>query len=135
MAKYIVGQFMRAIPGTAGIVSSIARNVGCEWHTADKWIKDSPTLKTAVDNERHVITDKAKHNIIKAINGGDLAMSKWWLQVMEDDFVPREKQELGGIGGGPIQIEDVNETRQRLLESIQRSVARDDAQPEDGVGQ
>jgi len=44
------------------------------------------------------------------------------------------KQEHGGIGGGPIQIEDVNETRQRLLESIQRSVARDDAQPEDGVG-
>jgi len=44
------------------------------------------------------------------------------------------KQEHSGPGGTPIQIEDVNETRQRLLESIQKSVARDDAQPEDGVG-
>jgi hypothetical protein len=134
MVKYTVAQFLKAIPGTAGIVSSIARNVGCAWDTANRHIEDSPTLRTAVDNERHVITDKAKHNIIKAINVGDLSMSKWWLQVMDEDFVPREKQELGGIGGGPIQIEDVNETRQRLLESIQKSVARDDAQPEDGVG-
>ena len=41
--------------------------------------------------------------------------------------------EVAGPEGGPVQVEDVNETRRRLLESIERSVETDDSRPEGGV--
>ena len=40
------------------------------------------------------------------------------------------KQEHGGLGGGPIQVENVNETRQRLLESVQKIVGEDEPETE-----
>jgi hypothetical protein len=32
--KYTAEQFIKAIPGTGGIISAIARKVDCEWNTA-----------------------------------------------------------------------------------------------------
>lgn len=45
------------------------------------------------------------------------------------------KQEHGGLGGGPIQvaIEDMNETRKRLLESVQKTLVSDEQSPEEEV--
>jgi len=43
------------------------------------------------------------------------------------------RTEVAGPEGGPVQVEDVNETRRRLLESIERSVETDDSRPEGGV--
>ena len=97
--NYTAQQFIDAIPGTGGIVSAIADKVGCTWHTARRYIDTYATVNQAWQNERNKITDKARHNIIKAIHGGDLQMSKWWLQVMDDEFVPRERRELSGVDG------------------------------------
>ena len=92
--KYTAQQFIAAMPGTGGIITAIADKLGCSWHTAKRYIDTYPTIKTAHDNERNKITDKAQHNIIKAIKGGDLQMSKWWLQVKDVDFVPIERREI-----------------------------------------
>ena len=92
--QFTAKQFIKAIPGTGGIISALADKVGCGWHTAKRYIEDYATVAEAWEAERNKITDKAKHNIIKSIQIGDLQMSKWWLQVMDDEFVPREKQEL-----------------------------------------
>lgn len=86
-------------------MSAIAQAVGCDWHTARKYIDEHPTVKQAWENERNKITDKARHNIVKAIHDGDLQLSKWWLQVMDDEFVPRQRNELTGVDGGPIIID------------------------------
>ncbi len=102
--KFTVAQFIEAIPGTGGIISAVASRIGCDWHTARKYIDNHITIKQAWDSERRRITDKAQHNIIKAINDGDLMMSKWWLQVMDPDFVPVQRNEMTGIGGGPIVV-------------------------------
>jgi len=71
-------QFIDAIPGSAGIISTIAKRVGCEWHTAKKYIDDYPTIKLAYENEKHRLDDVAVSNIYKAIIDGDLSTSKWW---------------------------------------------------------
>ena len=71
-------QFIDAIPGTGGIISTIAKKVGCEWHTAKKYIENYPTIKLAYENEKHRIDDAAVSNIYKAIADGDLGTSKWW---------------------------------------------------------
>ena len=36
--------FIKAIPGTRGIVDQIARRVGCDWHTAKKYIDTYPQI-------------------------------------------------------------------------------------------
>lgn len=94
--RYTAGQFIKAIKGSGGVVSAIADTVGCSWNTARKYIDQYPTVQEAWQNERQRITDRARHNIIRAIGDGDLQMSKWWLQVMDDEFVPRQRTELSG---------------------------------------
>jgi len=101
--RYTAEQFIKAIDGTGGVISAIAAAVGCDWHTAKKYINGYATIKQAYDNERNKITDKARHNIIKAIGSGDLQMSKWWLQVMDEEFRPATKHEHSGRDGGPIE--------------------------------
>jgi hypothetical protein len=105
MGKYSAQLFINAIPGTGGIISAIADKVNCDWHTARRYIDSYPTVNQAWQAERNKVTDKARHNIIKAVQDGDLQLSKWWLQVMDDEFVPREKRELTGADGGPVVIE------------------------------
>jgi hypothetical protein len=89
--RYSTAQFIKAIPGTGGIISALAEKVGCTWHTARNYVENYATVTEAWEAERNKITDKAKHNIIKSINGGDLQMSKWWLQVMDEEFVPKQR--------------------------------------------
>ncbi len=102
--RYTAGQFIAAIKGSGGVISAIADAVGCSWHTARKYIDQYPTVKEAWENERQRITDRARHNIIRAIGDGDLQMSKWWLQVMDPEFVERNKTELTGKDGEGLTI-------------------------------
>lgn len=92
--RYSAQVFIDAMPGTGGIVDAVARKVGCAWHTARNYIDEHPTVKQAWDNERRRITDQAQRNVIKAIAGGDLQMSKWWLQVMEPEFREVQRHEV-----------------------------------------
>ena len=100
--RYTAQQFIEAIPGTGGVVSTIARAVGCEWHTARKYIDKFLTVHQAWTSERNRITDIAKSNIIAAIESKDLQMSKWWLSMMDEEFKPTQRTELTGADGGPI---------------------------------
>ena len=94
--NYTAQKFIDAMPGTGGIVSAIADKVGCDWHTARRYIDNYSTVKQAWDAERNKVTDKARHNIIKAVKDGDLQISKWWLQVMDGDFKPSVDVTSGG---------------------------------------
>lgn len=101
---YTAAQFIKAIPGTGGIISALADKVGCTWHTAKKYVTEYATVAEAWEAERNRITDKARHNIVKAIHGGDLQMSKWWLQVMDDEFVPRQRVDQKTEHDGEVNI-------------------------------
>jgi hypothetical protein len=74
-------QFIKAIPGTGGIISTIAARVGCQWHTARKYIEEYPTIKQAYQNEKSAIDDKALSNVLKAVADGDLSVSMWWVKM------------------------------------------------------
>jgi hypothetical protein len=89
-------QFIDAIPGTGGVVSAIADKVGCARQTAKRYIDDYPTIKAVYDEECNRITDTARSNVHRAITRGDLQTSKWWLQVKDDEFVPKQKTEYSG---------------------------------------
>jgi len=90
---YTAKEFIDAIPGTGGIISTIAKRVGCQWHTAKKYIETYPTVKQAYENEKHQVDDSAISVIYSAIiKDKDLATAKWWVSMkMGDEFHPTER--------------------------------------------
>ena len=108
------------MPGSGGIITALAKAVGCEWHTAKKWIEDHPTVKQAWQDERSSITDRAQHNIVKAILGdkdtpGDVQLSKWWLQVMDPEFTPKQKMDVTSGGKSIFDLDEWKRARQERL--------------------
>jgi hypothetical protein len=84
---YSAQAFINAIPGTGGIISTIAERVGCAWHTAKKYIDEYPTVKQAYMNEKRKVDDKAVSNVFKAIAKGDISTSMWWIKMkLGDEF-------------------------------------------------
>lgn len=88
--QYKAEQFIKAIPGSGGIIAVISSRVGCEWHTAQKYINDFPTVKAAYDDECERVADVAEGVVIKNIQFAakeqdntkkpvDSGDAKWWL--------------------------------------------------------
>jgi len=78
-SKHRVQDFIDAIPGTGGIISTIAKKVGCSWHTAKRYIETYPTIAQAYADECAVVLDLAETKVISAINDGDIQTAKWYL--------------------------------------------------------
>ncbi len=97
---YTVKQFADAIPGCGGIVFTVAKRVGCDWRTANKWIQTHPTLRQAFDDECETVNDLAESVIIKSIQAGDTADAKWWIsRKRREQFTERrEVEHQGSIG-------------------------------------
>ena len=101
--QFKAGDFINAIPGTAGIIDSIAKKVGCDWHTAKKYIDEYPSIKGAYNDEVERVSDLAVTVVIKAIRDGDIPTAKWYL-------TKKRKDEFGDAidvtsGGKPLIID------------------------------
>ena len=90
--------FIEAIPGTGGIISTISKRVGCSWHTAKKYITKFPTVAKVYRDECEAITDMAELTIIKAIKGNDAQTAKWYLTMKGRDrgYAVTQRQEITG---------------------------------------
>ena len=97
-------QFKKAIPGSGGIYATIAKRVGCSWHTAQAYIRDTPALAQMYEDEANTVDDLAESVVIKAMQRGDINAAKWWLERRRRaKFATRH--ELGGPDGGPVLIQ------------------------------
>ncbi len=76
---YKAEEFIKAIPGSGGIITTIARRVGCNWDTAKKYINLMPEVNQAYENERESMLDIAEETLLNSIKGGDTADAKWVL--------------------------------------------------------
>lgn len=96
--SYTAQQFVDAIPGSAGIISKIAACVGCDWHTAKKYIHKFATVQQAYDDEREKVLDLAESKVIAAIKKDDIATAKWMLAMKGADrgYVPKEARAIEG---------------------------------------
>lgn len=104
MPKYSNAQFLKAIPDSAGIISTVASRVGCSWDAANKRIKKSPVLRKAFNDEQERVNDLAEATVIKSIKDGNTQDAKWWLaRIRRDRF--SERTEHTGAGGGTIPVE------------------------------
>lgn len=101
--QWTAQQFIAAIPGSGGIVATIAKRIGCDWHTARRYIDDYPTIRQAYEDECETVTDLAESTLIKSMQEGDAGTAKWWLsRKRRDKFA--DNLEVTGAAGGPIVI-------------------------------
>ena len=111
---YTAKQFINAIPGTGGIVSTIADRVGCKWHTARKYIEEYPTIKDAYNEEIERVIDLAEGVLIqniqiaarqaKAGHEVDTGDVKWFLSRKAKSRGYVERQEVTGANAEPLTI-------------------------------
>lgn len=102
-AKYKAQQFIDAIPGSGGIVATIAKRVGCEWNTAKSWIENYQTVKQAYQDECETVSDMAESVLLTKIRDGDEATAKWWLsRIRRGKFATR--QEMTGADGDGLNV-------------------------------
>lgn len=76
---YKAKDFIEVIPGTGGIISTIAKRVGCTWLTAKTWIIDKPTVAQAYQDECESMLDLAEGVVHAGIESGDSQDAKWFL--------------------------------------------------------
>ncbi len=107
--RYRAAQFIEAIKGTGGIISSIASRVGCSWHTAKRYVKLYPTVGRAYDDECEAILDLAEVKTIGLIKEGDAMMIRYYLSTKgrHRGYVMKTEQAVeGGLTLKIVETED-----------------------------
>ena len=130
--QYKAQQFIDAIEGSAGIVSTIAKRVGCDWHTARKYIDEYATIKQAYDDECERTLDAAESVILgDIVKEKDVQTAKWYLSMKgrSRGYAKTERTEVTGRDGGPIEF-DLDEWKQQQQERL----AQIEAMPETKTG-
>ena len=102
--RYKTKQFIDAIPGTGGIISEIARKVGCDWITAKKYVTKYPTIAQAYMNECESVLDMAESNVIGLMEKSDAGMLKYYLSTKGKKRGYVERTEVTGKDGGSVVI-------------------------------
>ncbi|GAG17088.1 unnamed protein product, partial [marine sediment metagenome] len=101
---FLAQDFIDAIPGTGGIITDIAKEVGCCWNTAKKFITNFATVKAAYDQEVESVLDSAEVVIIDDIKKGkDVQTAKWFLTMKGANrgYAPTQRREISGPDEGP----------------------------------
>ncbi len=77
--EFTAEQVIEAIKGSGGIVTSIARKMGANWHTAERYIKTYPTIGQAYKDECESVLDMCESSLFTNIKSGDTSDAKWFL--------------------------------------------------------
>lgn len=112
--KFTAEQVRAVIPGTGGIISTIAHRLGCKWHTARRYIDDHVTVKEAYDAECERVLDRAETVIIDQFAGQDpdVSIAKWYLKMKGEKRGYSQSHTIKG-GGEPVEIKVVYEATDR----------------------
>lgn len=74
-------KILKAVKGSRGVFSLIAKRLGVEWSTARIWVGQYQEAELAVKNEKEIGCDTAEMTIFKAIQEGDVGSAKWFLSM------------------------------------------------------
>jgi len=110
--QYYAQQFIDAIPGTGGIITAIAKKVGCDWHTAKKYIVSYTTVNRAYQDECEKVLDLAESKTIEMIHASDGQMIRYYLSTKGKHRGYTERQEL------KIEVKELDSAIERELARV-----------------
>ena len=94
-------EIKKAIDGSGGYMSEIARRLGVDWHTADKYVKQFDlTSDLLIEDEK--ATDRAEIKLMEAIEAGEIAAIIFRLKTKAKKRGYVERQEITGADNQPI---------------------------------
>ena len=117
MPRFRAKQFIKAIPGSGGIISTIAERVGCDWHTAKKWIYNHQSVLEVYEAETEKPLDLSESVVIANIQaarkmqkeiGGivDSTDAKWYLTMKGKGRGFTQRQEIRNINLDVTELSD-----------------------------
>jgi DNA polymerase elongation subunit (family B) len=77
--QHSLEQIVKAVKGTAGIKTAIAKKLGVHRHTIDRYENKYPRVRQAIQNDLNRVLDKAESNLFVKIMEGNIDISKWFL--------------------------------------------------------
>lgn len=105
---YTKPKVLTAISGSGGVVTTIAKRLGCTWYTAQQLIQKWDETKEAYDAEKEQLLDLAESTMLQAIKNGDISAAKWYLSTQGKWRGYSERHEITGPDNEPIRIEVVS---------------------------
>ena len=103
-----------AIKGSGGIMSTIARRLKVEWHTAQSYVRHSIVTVQALQNEEETALDLAESTLLKAIKNNDVQAAKWLLSTKGKRRGYSEKHEIDHSNAFPVQIRVIGVDKQDM---------------------
>lgn len=95
---------LKAIKGTGGIMSTIAKRLQCDWTTADRAVKYWEDTIRAFDDEKEAILDLCESTLINAINNNQVDAAKWYLTKKGKQRGYADRLELTVEDSGPLEF-------------------------------
>ena len=102
--RFKAEQFLEAIPGSGGFVTTIAKRVGCSRKTVYAGIANYPTVKQAVQDEKDALKDMAENELLRQIKEGNTTATIFFLKTQGKNRGYVERQELTGAEGETLKI-------------------------------
>lgn len=83
-----------------------AEECGVMFQTVRKYIQDEPTFQHEVETALTICNERVEQAVYeKATTGASLGAQRFWLESHDPEtYAPRQRIEMSGKGGGPIQI-------------------------------
>lgn len=98
--RYKKADILEAIKGSYGIITDIAERLGCDWHTADDYIKLWPETMQAHKDEGERYLDLCEKKCIERVEAGEGQMIRFVLATKgkRRGYVAEETSDTDGTG-------------------------------------
>jgi len=114
MTKINKTKFLKALKGTAGIISQIAKNLGVQRKSVYEYIERTPEVKPYIKQEKEQILDLMEGSMIhKAVVEKDFKALNFYLKTIGKDrgYTEKIETELSGGVDNKIIFEIVDPTK------------------------
>lgn len=97
---------IEAIQGSGAVISTVAKRLGVNWHTAKKRCYQWEATRLALEDEEQRILDMAESKLFESINNGNTQDAKWLLSTKGKHRGYSEKTQHEVEHSGTVQIVD-----------------------------
>ena len=77
--SYTKNDVLKAVEGCSGIISTVAGRLGCDWHTAKKYINQWTETRRAYADSMETVLDFVEGKAIERVKEGDGSMIRFIL--------------------------------------------------------
>jgi len=98
--RFTKSKILKAIEGSGGIISNIASNLCCDWHTANKYANMYNETILALESESETLIDNAENAMHNLISSGDGMMIRYYLSTKgkKRGYVEKQVHEIEAGG-------------------------------------